>query len=214
MKALTAWMAALSCWWMGFLMFRAWWFPRGLDGGRWVKYGVGIMVFEFLVVHAGFLFAGLRVFSGSRLAEMMPRQVGFVALRPAMLPILLAGVYLLFALAMAVAFHSRTLFLSFVFVMAMRLVGFWSANVQSEAVLSEPAARSVISVVLYLLVVTLSCVVSYPSGGIDYALLEDVYADRGDGLWEQEPQRALAAGGAYFLLMGLAELALMRRFEP
>ena len=124
MKLLWGWLPTLSCWWMSFLMFRAWWFPRGLDGGRWVKYGVGIMVFEFLVVHSAFLFSGLRIFSGSRFAEMVPKQVGLVAFKPALFPVLLAGVYLLFALGMAVAFHSRTLFLSFVASSGFRVARF------------------------------------------------------------------------------------------
>src|SRR5512134_3703783 len=52
---------ALGCWLLAGSFLVAWWWPRALDDGRWIGFGVGVMIFEFLTIHAtAFLTFGLR----------------------------------------------------------------------------------------------------------------------------------------------------------
>ena len=39
-------------------------------------------------------------------------------------------------------------------------------------------------------------------------ILDRVYPDRGEGLWEQNPEIALAAGVLYFTILGIFELVI------
>jgi hypothetical protein len=43
--------SAGSCWVMSGLFVTAWWWPRRLEEGAWVKLGVGILVLEFILIH-------------------------------------------------------------------------------------------------------------------------------------------------------------------
>ncbi|MFT7471193.1 MAG: hypothetical protein ACI8XU_001088 [Kiritimatiellia bacterium] len=53
-------------------------------------------------------------------------------------------------------------------------------------------ARSDIGVLLYLLVVSGTVFLSIPELSITGSVLNGPYPDRGDGLWEKEPERAIA----------------------
>jgi hypothetical protein len=71
-------------------------------------------------------------------------------------------------------------------------------------------ARSVISVLLYLLVVSGSAFLPIPEPGITGTVLNEVYPDRGGGLWKKEPKRAIAVAALYFFLIGLTEITVLR----
>ena len=45
--------SAGSCWFIAGMFVTAWWWPRTLDDGRWVKLGVGVLVLEFILIHSG-----------------------------------------------------------------------------------------------------------------------------------------------------------------
>lgn len=62
---------------------------------------------------------------------------------------------------------------------------------------------------LYLLAVMGSIFLPIPELGINSSVLADVYPQRGSGLWEKQPERAIAAAAAYFLLLGLGELFIL-----
>ncbi len=88
---------------------------------------------------------------------------------------------------------------------------------RSLGLLRDPAeskhaimARSGIGVILYLLVVTGTVFRPIPELGITGSVLSEVYADRGSGLWEAEPERAIAGAAAHFLLIGRAEITVLR----
>jgi hypothetical protein len=71
-------------------------------------------------------------------------------------------------------------------------------------------ARSVISVILYLLVVSGTLFLPIPELGISDSVLRDLYPGRGSGLWEREPERAIGGAAVYFFLIGLAEITVLR----
>lgn len=71
-------------------------------------------------------------------------------------------------------------------------------------------ARSVIGVILYLLVVSGTVFLPIAELGISDSVLRDVYPGRGSGLWEKEPERAIAGAAVYFFLICLAEITVLR----
>jgi len=40
--------------------------------------------------------------------------------------------------------------------------------------------------------------------------LNEVYPDRGGGLWKKEPKREIAVAALYFFLIGLTEITVLR----
>tara|TARA_B110000444_G_C18566581_1_gene467338 strand:+ start:185 stop:421 length:237 start_codon:yes stop_codon:yes gene_type:complete len=63
---------------------------------------------------------------------------------------------------------------------------------------------------LYLLVVSGTLFPPIPELGIIGTVLDEVYPDRGGGLWEKEPERAIAVAAPYFFLISLAEITVLR----
>ena len=186
-ERLRCWAAALSCWIVAGCFLVAWWWPLELDGGRWARFGVGIMVAEFVVVHAGAMTAEL--------------ARGGATYRRAMLA--LFALYLPFFAAIPWIFGSWSLAGVFAMLVAGRLLTTFRPTGPRE--MAAVRRRAVVSALLWLLSAGASVALPLPAGGIDAALLDAVWPDRGTGAWEQEPQRALAMGLAYFALLGWVE---------
>ncbi len=190
--------SAGSCWFMSWLFVTAWWWPRRLEDGTWVKLGVGILILEFILIHAG-----------AFLNNLMTQKAGGGRTK-ALLG--LTAFYSLFGMAIAFAFRSWWLFGTFVSVMAGRM---WSVIAgQDEIGRAISQRRVAASAMLFLLLTFATVFVSVPEGGIDRPLLREVWPARGHGLWETKPERALAMGAVYFLLLGLVELRPPRRWNP
>jgi len=184
--------AALSCWSMAYVLARAWFTPMAIENGRWVSLGVGIMVMEFILVHAAGMLPGLLKSEKSPVKPLI-----YVSL-----------LYVVFGVSIALAFKSRLLFGVFLAIMIPRWFGLFTGLGEAR----EPQLkRAGISAALYLLVAFLSVFVPFPQGGLNSAVLAEVYPNRGSGLWEKRPQQALAAGVIYFGVLGVAELILALR---
>ena len=104
---------------------------------------------------------------------------------------------------MALAFQSWTLYLIFSIVMVTRFIGLFT---EPDVAAKEARLRSGMSVLFYLLAAFASVLVPFPELGVTTSVLDEVYPDRGGGVWEQSPETALAAGVIYFSLLGLTEL--------
>ena len=63
---------------------------------------------------------------------------------------------------------------------------------------------------LYLLVVSGTLFLPISELGIIGTVLNEVYPDRCGGLWEKEPERAIAVAALYFFLISLAEITVLR----
>lgn len=179
---------SLPCFFLASVLLRTWMDPMSVDGGRWVRFGVGILALEFVLVHAGGMLAALR----------MRRNIGTLKLCLAAF-----AFYSLFAGAMALAFQSCSLYLIFSIVMVTRFIGLFT---EPDVAAKEAQHRSGISVLFYLLAAFASVMVPFPEWGVTTEVLNEVYPDRGGGVWEQSPETALAAGVIYFTLLGLTEL--------
>jgi hypothetical protein len=180
---------ALACWFVAGCFLVSWWWPRVLDNGRCVNFGVGVLVFEFLTIHAtAMLTFGLR----QKGRTLQPRSWWW-----------LVGFYALMAAAMAFAFKSWLLLISFVALLAGRVRALF--HPEDHAALVAVHRRVAVSALLFLLLAFATVLVPMPAGGIDAALLREVWPKRGSGLWETHPQQALAMGFVYFLLLGWVE---------
>ena len=180
------WATAVGCWFAAGCFLVAWWWPRLLDEGRWVKFGVGVLLFEFLTIHATGIFAGLRR------KGRAPRSA-----------VWLVVMYALIALAMAAIMHSWVLLVSFGALLASRVRALFDPEDRMTTALVH--RRMVVSALLFLALAFATVFVQMPPGGLDAALLDEVWRDRGGGLWEQRPQQALAMGFVYFLVLGWVE---------
>jgi hypothetical protein len=195
-SALMGLLSVLSCWYMAMRFYRAWWNPLEADNGTWIQFGIAIMVMEFIVVHSGGLLAG----ASASIANTKKERIGFL--------IALVAFYFGFALVISYAFHSQPLFYSFSFIMFCRLItGFFSVSEKNKDAIIQ---RSVTSALLYMFVCFLSVFVPFPAGGLTQRLLSQFHLGSGEGIWNREPQRALAAGMIYFFLMGVYELFAAR----
>ena len=192
-----AWSAG-SCWFMAGMFFTAWWWPRTLDDGRWVKLGVGVLVLEFILIH-----------SGACLNSTLTQGSGWARDRRV---ILLSGFYLLFGVAIALAFQSWWIFGSFTLIMTGRLWSVFAGQTDMDRAISQ--RRVVASAMLYLGLTFATLFLPLPRGGLNDALLHEVWPTRGRGAWEQRPEIALAMGAAYFLGLGLVEVRPPRKLPP
>ena len=180
-------LSALGCWFLAGSFLVAWWWPRALDDGRWIGFGVGVLIFEFLTIHAtAFLTFGLR-----KKGVPVPGMWWMVPM------------YALMAGGIAFAFRSWLLFGSFAVLLVGRVRAFFEP--EDRAALVAVHRRVAVSALLFLLLAFASVFLPLPPGGLDWALLSQVWPNRGTGLWEQRPQQALAMGFVYFLVLGWAE---------
>jgi len=114
--------------------------------------------------------------------------------------------YTVMVVAFAYTLESIALLWIFAAVSAGRLL---AALTHSSAEQAESQKRIGIGMLLYLLAVMGSVFLPIPEYGINSSVLAEFYPQRGSGLWERQPERAIAAAAAYFLLLGLCELFIL-----
>lgn len=183
---------------MAGMFVTAWWWPRALDNGRWVKLGVGVLVLEFILIH-----------SGAFLNSFMTQKAGWERDKKL---IGLSAYYALFGGAIALAFQSWWILGSFVLVMAGRLWSVFAGQDDMGRAVSQ--RRVVASAMLFLGLTFATLFIPLPRGGITEPLLNEVWLTRQSGAWERQPERALAMGAVYFLVLGLVEARPPRKLPP
>jgi hypothetical protein len=191
-------LAALPCFYLSFVLFGVWADPMARDGGSWVRFGVGLLLLEFLLLHSGAFIAALL-----RPGEALRKRV-----------MMFTGMLLFYAL-MVWAFAHELESPGLLWIFAAVTVGRMLTALQSDdGAMERQTARSALGVTLYLMVVAGTIFLPIPGWGINGEVLAEVYPQRGDGIWEKEPQRAIAGASVYFLLIGLAELFIFGRKRP
>ena len=182
------WTAA-TCWFMAWMFVRAWWWPRELDDGRWVRLGVGVLLLEFILIHSGAFFNNL-----------MTQKSGWARNKAV---IGLTTLYLGYGLAIAFVFRSWWILGTFALVMSGRLWAVFTGEQEIDRAISQ--RRVAASAMLFLGLTFATVFVPVPRGGLTPELLNEVWPARKGGLWERSPERALAMGVVYFFLLGLVE---------
>lgn len=182
--------AAVPCFLMAHRLWRVWRDPESVEGGRWVEYGISILVMEFVLIHSGAVMGGMAG-SPSTVVTVLS-MAGLIAF------------YSLFAAAIAYGMKSPGLFRSFLLIMLGRMVTIvWATGSEVSGYL---LAQSMVSVVLYLFVAVLSLLPLPAFGMANPKYARALRKDGGRGLWVEKPHRAIGAATIYFLLLGLAQV--------
>ncbi|MEM9314818.1 MAG: hypothetical protein AAGA95_09340 [Pseudomonadota bacterium] len=175
----------LSC-----ALLNVWRDPMAWDEGGWVRYGVGLLALEFALLHSG-VFLGMLLAGAKRASTQL------------LLGGVLIGFYGFGVWGLAISVDSPRLVWVFAGVMVGRLITIMTAQFEGAAAV---VARSGVGILLYIAGAAGSVFLPIPEWGITDDVVAQVYPDRGEGIWEQHPERAIATAAVYFLLLGLAEL--------
>jgi len=186
--------AALPCFYLSYVLFNVWRDPMAWDDGNWVRLGVGLLLLEFILLHSG----------AFTVAILGQRDLGRHQIK---LALGLLAFYTLMVWAFATSLAVPALLWIFATIVLGRSVGLLFSPSESRHGIM---ARSGIGVILYLTVVFGTVFLPIPEWGLNSSVLNEVYPDRGSGLWEVEPERAIAGAALYFLLIGLAEITVLR----
>lgn len=195
---LVAVMAAAPCLYLSWALFGVWADPMARDNGSWVRFGVGLLILEFVLLH-----------SGAFMAAMLKPEVPTKKRRWGLFGFVLF--YSLMAWAMAESTDSPALLWIFAGVISGRLL---SGLALGKNDFDSQMLRSALGVVLYLAVVAGTIFLPLPEWGITREVVNETYPGRGGGIWEREPHRAIAGAALYFLMMGLAELFVFGKSKP
>lgn len=192
---LSAILAALPCFILAAALLGAWRDPMAWDDGRWIPFGVGLLLLELLLLHSGVFIVSV-VMPAPTLLRRWGWALGLVTF------------YGLTAWGFATATASYELLTIFAIVTLGRLA---TLGVGGEAARAAILQRSAIGVAAYLFVGFGTVFFPVPPLGVTPEILDAVYPLRGGGLWERHPERALAGAALYFTLMGIAEIGPLRR---
>jgi len=182
---------------MGLRLLHVWRRPLEIEDGSWVSLGVGVMVMEFILVHAGVALASVAL-SNENLFDRVLITLGLV------------GFYGVFALAISAAFKSRMLLESFLWMIGGRLLALIIGISAEEADLI--LAYSLLSMGVLMPIIFVSGFLPFPRLGITSELAQAHRLVGARGLWFDEPHRAIGAGAIYFLALGAATLGMMGGF--
>jgi hypothetical protein len=171
---------------------RVWRAPLEVEGGRWVSLGVGVMVAEFILLHAGTLL-------GAAASERGTVGIGTMAM--------LVGFYLLFIGAITLAFKSGMFLRSFLALIIGRGIAVALGTGGQEATLLQ--AHSIVASLIYFPLVVLSAFMPWPRRGLSKEIAQRFGTPGATGTWAEEPHRAIGAATVYFAALGLLELFVL-----
>lgn len=164
------------------------------DDGEWLRLGLGLMILELVLLHSGAFMASVMAKQQS-LSKRLQVLTGLFVF------------YALMVLGFALSLDSQSLLWIFGGVCLGYLA---TALTNAEAGGASMMARSANGVLLYILIVFGTVFLPVPEWGVSAPVLTEVYPDRSGGLWEREPERAIAGAALYFLLMDIAEIKTLK----
>lgn len=195
---LIPWVAAIAttvpCFYLSWVLANVWHDPMAWNDGSWVRLGVGLLLLEFILLHSGAFMVGV-------LGQQQNSKQQFKVAAT------LLTFYTLVVWGFAMSLDTPALLWIFAGIIMGRSLNLLLNPEDSKQALM---ARSGIGVLLYLLVVFGTVFLPIPELGITGSVLNEVYPDRGGGLWERQPERAIAGAALYFFLIGLAEITVLR----
>mgnify|MGYP003675147114 CR=1 FL=1 len=186
--------AALPCFYLSWILVNVWRDPMEWDEGNWVRLGVGLLLLEFVLLHSGAFIVGM-LGQKQQIKTPLRMAIGLLAF------------YSLIVWGFSKSLDVPALIWIFAGITLGRSLNLLRNPTESKHAIM---ARSGIGVLLYLLVVAGTVFLPIPELGITNSVLNEVYPGRGSGLWETQPERAIAGAALYFLLIGLAEITVLR----
>jgi Kef-type K+ transport system membrane component KefB len=187
--------AGLPCLYLSYALMAVWIDPMSWDSGRWVPYGVGLLLMEFLILHSAGMTCGI-------MAEKKTRKEKYK---------ILAGLFLIYCV-MGLGFAAATDSPSLLGMLIAIMVGRFVTVINPEQVRGLQK-RTAYGVMLYMACTTGTVFIAVPEMGITPEVLAEVYPSRGGGVWERYPQRPIVAGAVYFGVMGILELFVFSRSQ-
>ncbi|MBT5218942.1 MAG: hypothetical protein HOI35_11960 [Woeseia sp.] len=184
---------SLPCFSLAFTLSKVWCDPNSAEEGRWVKFGVGILLMEFLIIHSGGALAGIGQSRGWK------DGLALVFYIP---------IAILMAWMIAYSMKSKSLFWSFMFIFAGRVsVLFLDQSGEALAFIIE---RTRVSALIYMPLVFLTITTLIPKWGMtDPKYAEMMQSNGSSGVWVEYPHRAIGAATIYFFLLGIAEIGYL-----
>lgn len=175
---------------LAYILFNVWLDPMAWDNGGWVPYGVGLLLMEFLILHSN-VFITHYTATHTRFSDKLKSFAGLLAL------------YSLMGAGFALSTDSPTLLIMLVTIMISRFISALRADSVQDGTFPRRAA---LGIVAYLLITAGTVFIPIPEMGVTASVLQEVYPNRGGGLWERLPHRPIVGAEVYFSLMGIAEL--------
>jgi hypothetical protein len=195
MRVLIGIFGAVSCWVLAAMFFIAWQWPMAIDEGRWLRFALGIMLLEFILVHSGAFLGSFAHWKDEYGYPLQLRsKIGAL--------IVLLCVSMAFVVTLSLHGGSWNLLYVFLSVTIYRLIGLIMDKKDDAGITQK---RSAVSVFLFLCSFFVSLGVQIPPAGITPEVLKAVMPEGGGGAWWDHPQQALLAGMLYFGLLGLWE---------
>ncbi|NKB35095.1 MAG: hypothetical protein GKR91_18520 [Pseudomonadales bacterium] len=191
------WIGAISsaapCFYLSWVLVNVWRDPMSWDDGNWVRLGVGLMALEFVLLHSG-AFISAMIATKDKISKKLQIAAGLMLF------------YTLMVVGFAYSFDSIQLLWIFGAVSLSRLI---TALTNASEGAQTMMARSALGIILYMAAVFGTIMLPIPELGISTEILNEVYPGRGGGVWEREPERAIAGAAVYFAALGLVELFIL-----
>lgn len=184
---------------MGIRLLHVWRDPMHIENGRWVQLGTGVFIMEFILLQVGIMLAAAGADAHST-AGKIASVAGLLAF------------YGLFAGAIALSFKSTMLLYSFLWMIGGRFLALTIGISESDQALV--GAHSVVGMVIYFPLVVLSVFLPVPRFGITSEVAAATRMPGSSGAWVDHPHRAIGAATVYFLLLAVAEIAMMTWIDP
>jgi hypothetical protein len=168
------------------------WIDPKILGAEYVSLFVGLMVAEFIVIHSS-VFLGHVLLGG---ADRFGKAKAIV---------LIGLFYSLFFLGISLAVGAWYYLFAFWLLIANRLLGLWLGQVPTGEERALMQRGWAVTTLTYLLGVFATLFLPLPELGLTSSVVSS-YGLPGEGVWVDEPHRAIAFGLLYYAVVGWSEL--------
>ena len=184
-------MSAVPDFMIAYVCIRTWLQPdwQSIVGVKWAAY---LMIQEFLIVHASGFFSAVKV-SDLPLGKKALSLVGLTAF------------YVLFSGGVSLALDSRAILWTMAGLCVNRMLGTLLGEAPKEDAKMFAMANWAVSVVCYLFAVFLTIFAPVPPLGITEEVIRQ-QGFSGQGIWEAQPYRVVAACVVYYAGVGVWQL--------
>jgi hypothetical protein len=165
------------------------WYDPAILGDSWVKFGMEVMLLEFILIHSA-PFMALRASSD----ESTGKKVGGF--------LILGGFYSLFVAGFSLSLGYWRPMLTFWIVTFQRMLGEIADPKPSVEAKAWTMTGIALNALCYLLLVPVTLFLPLPRLGITSSL-QQTLGISGEGAWQDEPHRVVVMAGAYYILRGI-----------
>lgn len=174
------------------LQFLVMWIDPGVIGAEYLSLYVGLMVAEFIVIHSSVFLGNVMLGGGTAIGKTKAI-------------VLLTFFYSLFFLGISLAVGVWYFLFGFWLLIANRLLGVWLGQAPTGEERALIQRGWAVTTVTYLLGVFVTLMLPVPELGITSSVASS-HGLSGEGVWVDEPHRAIAFGFLYYAVVGWSGL--------